>query len=152
MSPTVYQTEHDLLCEMLRGLLMGEVESAHRAGECGQVGCGAGAALHSLLAAHPVDRRGRCRSCRSPGWLGRRCRVCLVLVKAHYWLRQPTHIVWAHLADELGVDVPGPHGAADPEATEVLPRTEPDPPGSRTEPIQTPTVPLPPSLGRGGRT
>jgi hypothetical protein len=127
MSPTVHQTEHGLLCEVLRGFLVGEVDSAHRAGECGQVGCGAGAALYSLLAAHPLDRRGRCRSCGGPGWLGRRPRVCLVFRKAHYWLRQPTHIVRAHLVDELGVDVLGPRGAADPEATEVLPRTEPDP-------------------------
>lgn len=28
-------------------------------------------------------------SCGGPGWLGRRGRVCVVFLKAHYWLRQP---------------------------------------------------------------
>jgi hypothetical protein len=111
MSPNAYQTEHGLLCEMLRGFLVSEVQSSCGPGGCGRVGGGAGAALYSLLAAHPVDRRGRCRSCRSAGWLGRRRQVCLVFVKAHFWLRQPTHIVLAHLTGELGL-VHGNPGAA----------------------------------------
>ncbi|MGH3692674.1 MAG: hypothetical protein ACRDRX_01490 [Pseudonocardiaceae bacterium] len=47
-----------------------------------------GVALDSLLAAHPVDRRGRCRSCRRPRFWRRR-RACMVFQQAHYWLRQP---------------------------------------------------------------
>ncbi|HSL08652.1 MAG TPA: hypothetical protein VK887_11875 [Pseudonocardiaceae bacterium] len=133
MSPNAYQSEHDQLREMLRRFLVAEVQSPRG---CGQVGCGAGAALDSLLAAHPVDQRGRCRSCRHSGLLRRG--VCRVYVKAHYWLRQPTDRMQAHLAAELGVDVPAPPGVADPEATEVLPRVADDPP---TDPLQTPAVP-----------
>lgn len=105
MSPTV-QTEHGLLCEVMRSFLVGEVQSSRGADRCGRVGCAAGATLYSLLAAHPVDQQGRCRSCRGPGWLRRRRRVCMVFQKAHYWLRQPSHRVIAHLAGELGVTVP----------------------------------------------
>lgn len=126
MSPTGYQIEHGLLCDVLRSFLVGEVQAARGASRCGRVGCGAGAALYSLLAAHPVDQRGRCRSCRGSGWLGRR-RVCMVLRKARYWLRQPSHRVITHLASELGVTVPQQSAAADPEATDVLPRIERQP-------------------------
>ena len=133
----MYQTEHDLLREMLRRFLVAEVQSACDAGQCGRMVCGAVAALDSLLAAHPVDRRGRCRSCRRPRWLGRRRWVCMVYVEARYWLRQPTPRVRAHLASELGVDPPAPPPeAADPETTEILPGmphhgpSEDPPPGS----------------------
>ncbi|MGH8574850.1 MAG: hypothetical protein ACREX8_20135 [Gammaproteobacteria bacterium] len=105
---------------MLRRFLVVAVESPRGVGGCDQVVCGAVAVVDSLLAAHPVDRRGRCRSCRYPGWLGRRPQVCVVFLQAHYWLRQPAHRVQAHLASELGVDVAPPPGAGDPEATEVL--------------------------------
>jgi hypothetical protein len=98
------------------------MQSARDVDQCGRVVCGAVAALDSLLAAHPVDRRGRCRSCRRPGWLGRRRWVCMVYVGARYWLRQSTHRVQAHLASELVVDPAPSHEVADPEATEMLPR------------------------------
>ena len=118
MNPTRYQTEHGLLREMLRRFLVATAQSPPGGAGCDQVVCGAVAALDSLLAAHPVDRRGRCRSCRRRRLLGRG--VCLVYVKAHYWLRQPAHRVQAHLVSELGVDVAAPSGAGDPEATKVL--------------------------------
>ena len=118
----VYQTEHDLLREMLRRFLVAEMQSSRDAGQCVRVVWGAVAALDSLLAAHPVDRRGRCRSCQRPGWLRRRRWVCMVYVEARYWLRQPTHRVQAHLASELGMDPAPPPEAADPEATEMLPQ------------------------------
>jgi hypothetical protein len=119
MKAHAYQTEHSLLRKVLRRFLVAKLESSRATGESGQVACGAAAALDSLLAAHPLDRRGRCRSCQRPGWLGRRQR-CLVYVEARYWLRQPAHRVQAHLANELGVDPPTPPDAADPEATDVL--------------------------------
>jgi hypothetical protein len=128
MSPTLYQTEHGLLREVLRKFLVAQVQAPRCTGGCGQVGCGAAAALDALLAAHPLDRRGRCRACRGRGWLGRRPRVCLVFLEAHYWLRQRTDRVHAHVASELGVDVPPPSGAADPDVTEVLPKVADDPP------------------------
>ncbi len=149
MNNNVQQTEHGLLREMLRRFLLAEVQSSCDAGRCGRVVCGAVAALDSLLAAHPLDRRGRCRSCQRPGWLGRRRRVCMVYVEARYWLWQPTHRVRDHLASELGVDLAPVPEAADPEATEVLPGVEPglsDPP---TDPLQTPAVPPIPRFQAG---
>ncbi|MDQ3762634.1 MAG: hypothetical protein M3460_13500 [Actinomycetota bacterium] len=77
---SVYQTSYALLCQKLRGVLVEKV----------QAGCGAvdgidsvlrraSAALYMLLMDHPVDRRGRCRSCRRPGavfgFRRRHCRV-----------------------------------------------------------------------------
>lgn len=138
MNATVHQTEHDLLRDVLRRFLVAEVACLRRVGGCGRVGCGAVAALESLLAAHPVDRRGRCWSCRSPGWLGRRRRVCMVFRKTRYWLRQPTDRVQDHLVGELGMDLPPLPEAGNPEATEVLPRTTDHSPTDR---LQTPTVP-----------
>lgn len=89
--PTTYQISHSLLQAVLRDTLLDVMGSAHGPQGIGRVGFGACAGLHSLLAAHPVDRQGRCRSCRGPGWLGHRRQVCMVFQKAHYWLRQPAH-------------------------------------------------------------
>ena len=99
-----YQTEHSLLRELLRKFLVAEVEPSRDEGGCDQVMCGAVAALDSLLAAHPVDRRGRCRSCRGPGWPGHRRQVCMVYRKAHFWLRQLTEVVFFHLVREMVPD------------------------------------------------
>lgn len=153
MSPTVYQTEHGLLCEVMRSFLVGEVQSSRGVGRSG----GAAAALYSLLIAHPVDQQGRCRSCRGPGWLRRRRRVCMVFQKAHYWLRLPSHRVIIHLASDLGVNVPQLSDVADPDATDVLPRIELETGDPPTQSLQTPAVsPTPrfpagrPDLDHGG--
>jgi hypothetical protein len=116
---TTYQTSHGLLLAVLRDVLLDVVGSAHDLHGIGRVEFGACAGLYALLAAHPVDGRGRCWSCRDPGWLGRRPRVCVVYRKAHYWLRQPTDRLQAHLASELGVDVAAPPSAAEPKTTEA---------------------------------
>lgn len=73
-----YQASH----QWLLGVLRDAVREAVDAGPAGQdregsLGWRIGAALGSLLAAHPVDRRGRCRLCRGRGWWSRR-RVCMV--------------------------------------------------------------------------
>jgi hypothetical protein len=69
-------------------------------------------ALYSLLLAHPVDRHGRCRSCRQ------RRRGCRVYAAVSFYLHQPDHVVWAHVADELGhLDAPAN------APTTVLPKT-----------------------------
>jgi hypothetical protein len=113
MSPSTHQVS-----EALCGALL----AAMRSGPATQEGCDsilhrAGAALYSLLAAHPVDGRGRCRSCRGHRWRGRRRQVCLIFLETHYWLRQPSHIVQAHLVAEWGLDVATPRGTADPKIT-----------------------------------
>lgn len=147
--PTTYQASHSLLQAVLRDALLDMVGSAHGLQGIGRVGLGACAGLYSLLAAHPVDRQGRCRSCRSPGWLGHRRQVCMVFQKAHYWLRQPGHRLQAHLASELDVDLPPLPDAADPEATEVLPRVEPDLSDPPTDLLQTPAIPPTPTAQAG---
>ncbi len=69
MSLSVHQTSHDLLREVLRGELLAVVESEAGGGEAiGSLHCRASAALYALLGAHPLDRHGRCRSCRRGGW------------------------------------------------------------------------------------
>lgn len=143
----VHQIEHGLLRDVLRRFLVAEVRSSRSAGACGRGVCGAVAALDSLLAAHPVDRRGRCRSCRDTGWLGRRRRVCSVFQNAHYWLRQPADRVQDHLAGELGMTLPPLSESDNPEAPEVLPRITDNFPTDR---LQTPAVP-PTSATQGGR-
>jgi len=89
--PTVYQTGYGLLQESLRGVLWTVVEAGPGAGSgMGAVPWRACAALYTLVEGHPVDRRGRCRSCRRPGallwWVRRRCQV---RIAACYWLHQP---------------------------------------------------------------
>ncbi|MBV8540927.1 MAG: hypothetical protein JO063_01600 [Pseudonocardiales bacterium] len=46
------------------------------------------AALDALLAAHPVDQRGRCTSWRPGTLLGLRRPPCLICMTARYRLRQ----------------------------------------------------------------
>jgi hypothetical protein len=81
----------DPLLEALRGVLVAAAQLGSGTGEgIDSVQYRAGAALYSLLVDHPVDRRGRCRSCRRPGAvLGLRRRSCRVHAKAQMWLHLP---------------------------------------------------------------
>lgn len=149
MNPDLHQIEHGLLRELLRRFLVAELGCSHGGG-IRQVGCGASAALDSLLAAHPVDRRGRCRLCRGRGWLGRRRRVCMVFRKAHYWLRQPPGQL---LASEWWIDLLPPPSAADPQLTQVLSGIAADSSGDPTQPRPSRSRFLPEdSRRRDGRT
>ncbi|MGH3755272.1 MAG: hypothetical protein ACRDRP_21770, partial [Pseudonocardiaceae bacterium] len=60
--------DDDPLHQALHGVLVAAVASGP-GGPSGidSVQSRACAALYALLVAHPVDRRGRCRSCRHPG-------------------------------------------------------------------------------------
>ena len=106
--PSVYQTGHQHMCAVLRGVLAETVQAGRRAaGGIGTVPCQAIAALYMILMNHPVDRRGRCRSCRRPGaLLGLRRRRCQVHGEAGVWLHQPTEFLRTQLARELGLTAP----------------------------------------------
>ncbi|MGH3913983.1 MAG: hypothetical protein ACRDTC_11340 [Pseudonocardiaceae bacterium] len=158
--PTVYQTGYGLVRERLRGVLGAVVESGPGAEHVmGSVSWRVCAALYSLVEEHPVDRRGRCRSCRGPGalmrWGRRRCQV---RVWACFWLHQPDEtLLLGLLARELDQQ-PGPSPGAKEQAdrsgssqaasalgsdtTDVLPRIKLD----RDDRLpQVPTVPCPPA-------
>ncbi len=145
MRPSVHQTGHELMREMLRDGLL----AAAGGGELGSVQSRASAALYVLLGDHPVDRRGRCRSCRRPGAVvGGRRRRCRVHRAARFYLYQPEQVLLGHLtgelsqlAGELSQDARPPSGvgslldlgstaraaAPDHEDTEVLARVAVEP-------------------------
>jgi hypothetical protein len=113
----------------------------------------ASAVLYLLLLEHPIDRRGRCRSCPRV-MIGLRPRPCQIHLRASDWLlRYPDEaLLLSHLARELGAgSVPSPGAAGtphrsgltvrartDPRDIDVLPKTTGEP---RIDPPQTPAVP-----------
>ena len=155
MGWTIDQTSHRLLCDALR-------ETVHAGPGAvdwpGSIRYRASAVLYMLLLDHPIDRRGRCRSCRRSGaMIGLRRRPCRIYARASYWLlRQPDDTLLSHLANEVGEDSALLRGAANPphqsdltltaridsSDTDVLPRIMADP---RTDPSQTPAVPISPA-------
>jgi len=167
MRPNVHQASHELMREALSGDLLAAVNS-EGGGALGSVQCRASAALYVLLGEHPIDRRGRCRSCRRPGAaVGGHRRFCRVYLAARYYLYQPGEMLLCHLAGELTQEATPPCRAgnppdpgntsaatpADPDDTEVLSRVAAEPIGALTECPQTPAVPTPPpSSGGGSRT
>jgi hypothetical protein len=110
MRPSVSETSYALWCQRLRGVLADAVQARpDAAGEIGSVPCLASAALYALLMTHPVDRRGRCRSCRRPGAVvGFRHRRCRVHGEARFWLlQQPAEFLRSWLVCEWGLtDLP----------------------------------------------
>ena len=133
MSPSVPQTSYDLMCRVLRQMLRDAVQAGPgAAGGIGIVECQAVAALYLLLMDHPIDQRGRCRSCRRPGAVfGSRWRCCRVYVKAALWLRQPEELLRRLLAQELGLTAPTP--PTDPLPTPAVPPS-PIPPAGQSDP------------------
>jgi len=133
MSTSVHQISYDLMCRVLRQMLRDAVQAdPGAAGGIGTVECQAVAALYLLLMDHPIDQRGRCRSCRRPrAVFGLRWRCCRVYVKAVLWLRQPEEVLRRLLAHELGLVAPAP--PADPLPTSAVP-SSPLPPAGRPDP------------------
>lgn len=127
---TVDQISHRLMCDALRETLRQAVQAGPNAAEgISSIGCRAAAVLYSLLLDHPIDRRGRCRSCRSrrheDALLG--IRGCRIHLTAGYWLLfQPDKaILLSHLACELGLASAQPlrtraPGAGNPPARSLL--------------------------------
>ncbi|MGH3900339.1 MAG: hypothetical protein ACRDTA_19260 [Pseudonocardiaceae bacterium] len=102
---TVDQTSHQVICDALRGVLLKAVHAGPGAVDgIGSVQCQASAVLYLLLRDHPIDRRGRCRSCRHSGsMVCTRRQYCRIHRTASYWLlRQPNQAqLLSHLATEL---------------------------------------------------
>lgn len=97
-----HQTSHRLMRQELYATLRAIIDSARIGSEIDPNQLRTSAALYVLLRAHPVDTRGRCRSCRGRGGLpGRRRRVCRVYLAARYYLHQPDNVVLRHVATEL---------------------------------------------------
>ncbi len=97
---TVNQTSYRLLCDALRETVHAGSDAVEGAGS---IRYRASAVLYMLLLDHPVDRRGRCRSCRRSGAvIGLRRRPCRVHVRASYWLlRQPDDTLLSYVANEV---------------------------------------------------
>ena len=159
---SVQQTSHRLMCDALRGVLQEAVDSG--GGDriaVGSVPCRAVAGLYMLLLNHPVDRRGRCRSCRRPGAvLGGRWRRCRVHGEAALWLNQPAEFLGAQLIRELGLnssDDACAHEtalASSLDNSDVLPRMiaeSDDPPPTPQSPAALPPPFLPGGFPRAGR-
>ncbi|MGH3929549.1 MAG: hypothetical protein ACRDTF_06185 [Pseudonocardiaceae bacterium] len=105
----MHQTSHRLLYEALRKVLRAVVqEGPGTANGIGSVSGRAVAALYQVLLNHPIDRRGRCRSCRRPGTVfGPRYRRCRVHFDVDFWLRQPDeHMLLGQLIGELSRQSP----------------------------------------------
>lgn len=106
MGWTVEQTSHRLVCDALREVLRQTPQAGPGvAGEIDSIRYRACAVLYTLLLDHPLDQRGRCRSCRRSGTIiGPRRQPCRIHLRASYWLlRQPEEtLLPRHLADELG--------------------------------------------------
>jgi len=158
--PSEYEIRYALLCQRLRGALENAVLAGHGADGIGSVPCQASAALYMLLMGHPIDRRGRCRSCRRSGAvLGFRRHRCRVHGEARFWLlQQPAEFLQSRLVCELGLtdqppaqDNPTRTAAHNRGDADVSPRVEPSTSDPRTEPFQTSTVPPPLPQGAPGR-
>jgi len=84
-TPVDFRVSHDRLRKMLRDAM----RASGPAGGLRSVEYRVSAALEVLLAAHPVDQRGRCTLCQNPGTgFGFRRPPCLIYLTARYWLRQ----------------------------------------------------------------
>ncbi len=112
---TVDQTSHRLVCDALRQILRQGTQTGPGAVEdVGSMLYQVSAVLYQLLLDHPIDQRGRCRSCRRPGArIAFRRRCCLIHLRASHWLlHQPDKaMLLGRLADELGLGTRSPSSA-----------------------------------------
>ncbi len=98
---TIEQTSYRLVCDALRQAVAAGPSAASG---IDSIRYRAAAVLYTLLLDHPLDRRGRCRSCRRSGALiGPRRRPCRIHLRASYWLLCQPDATAAprHLADAL---------------------------------------------------
>lgn len=107
-----YRASYDFMCTVLRRTLADGVRAGIGAEDgIGSLRCRVSGALYALLLAHPVDHRGRCRSCRRPGAVfGLRRRRCWVHLEASHWLRQPDWLLYARGSRTVAIGPPLPTG------------------------------------------
>lgn len=134
---SIEQTSHRLIRDALRETLRQAMRTnSGTAGGIDSIEGRATAVLYTLLLQHPIDQRGRCRSCRgATAMIGlRRCRVHLT---AHDWLlRQPDKAaLLSRLARELGLGTVPLPGAGSPPDRSLLTIKARD-----TEPCDPPTT------------
>lgn len=119
----ITRTSYSRICQALRGFLVDAVESKDHA-TVNTIAFQASATLYSLLLDHPINEKGRCRSCpRSTTGFGRRQRRCRVHLLAGFHMLYSGDFLLSHMASELGVD-PIPQVAqapSDVDSTEMLP-------------------------------
>lgn len=125
----------------------------------GSLRCRVSGTLYALLMAHPLDPQGRCRSCRGPGAVFGRRRLCWVHREASYWLRQPEEFLYSHVVREwklVDQSRPGAGAAsardsggrtADLNATDMVPRIEPGVSGPPLPSVAPPEHPPSPQSG-----
>lgn len=125
-SASAHQASYEVVCEVLRGVLVDSVQAGPGPGGTGSIRCRVSGALYALLMTHPIDHRGRCRSCRRPGAvLGFARQRCRVHRQVHYWLRQPDALLHAQLAQECGPADPSPaQRSQSPVVSSALPPRE----------------------------
>ncbi|MGH3719614.1 MAG: hypothetical protein ACRDRI_12420 [Pseudonocardiaceae bacterium] len=131
---TVDQTSHRLVCEALRETVRAGPGAL---GRVGSIRYRASAVLYLLLLEHPIDRRGRCRSCFSV-LIGLRPRPCRIHVRASDWLlHHSDEALLPHLAREFGAGNVPSLGAAGTSHWPCLTVR------ARTDPSRTPAVSVP---------
>jgi hypothetical protein len=142
-SPSEHQAIYDVMYTALRQVLREGVQASPGAAEgLDSLFCRVSGALYALLMAHPIDRHGRCRSCRRPGSvLGRRRQDCLVYSEVSCWLGQPDTLLRARIAHQWQLTRhPAAHVATTPNQDSTPSPAPPD----------TPDVP-PPTAPEAGR-
>ncbi|MGH3770899.1 MAG: hypothetical protein ACRDRW_05810 [Pseudonocardiaceae bacterium] len=143
-TPSGHQATYDVMYTALRQVLREGVQARPGAAEgLDSLPCRVSGALYALLMAHPIDRHGRCRSCRRPGSvLGRRRQDCVVYFEVNCWLHQPDHLLRARIAHQWQLTrQPAARVATTPRQDSTPGPAGPD----------TPDVPPPPAPEAGRR-
>jgi hypothetical protein len=134
-----HQAIYDVMYTALRQVLREGVQAGPGAAEgLDSLPCRVSGALYALLMAHPIDRHGRCRSCRRPGSvLGRRRQDCVVYFEVSCWLGQPDTLLRARIAHQWQLTRhPAAHVATTPHQDST-----PDPAAPDTPDVPPPTAP-----------
>jgi hypothetical protein len=102
------QTSYEFMCKVLCEVLAEGVRAGLGAeARIGSLQCRVSGALYALLLTHPVDERGRCRSCRRPGAVfGFRRQRCGVHREASHWLCQPDWLLYSRGSPGLAIGPP----------------------------------------------